>query len=184
MTFRIGRRSAQHSYPATPRSAPAAFARNSAVAEPGITATPVTAAGTLVAWSYIESKGSALQPANTFDVPITSKVTGVVRVFGTVQVSNPTGADIDASVLIQVDGTSIIPPGAIATVNPTIPDVNIGAQTLPFVVDIIPTVPPFIPGPLPIGVTKNIRLLIIGSVDGLTLGPVTLDIQELPQATG
>ncbi len=186
MSFRIGRKFAQHVYPEPRRSAGAdAFARNSAIALPG-SGTPIGEGGVQVAWTYIESEGSAAQPGSTFDVPITPRSTGVIRVIGTVQIENGTEENINASVQVQVNGSSIVPPVASSTVDAQFGEgLTDGIETLSFVLDLIATDPVLVAGvPLSVGVLANIELLVTATADGLVLGTATLDIQELPAATG
>lgn len=170
MGFRVGRSRAQHVYPESRGVTTLVFARNFAQGPSETTA--VTMAGVQVPWTSIESVGGS-PPPGTVDVPITPRVTGRVRLLAMVAVQNTSGAAAKVSVQAQVGGVTVVgAPLGTETV-----DATTGVETVPYVFDLT----------LPVGTTSDIELLVSASADGaLALIPssTTLDIQELPRATG
>jgi hypothetical protein len=96
MAFRIGRRSAQHSYPQAPRGAPSAYARNSAHGPATLTA--VTDTPTRIPWGTLEV-GAPGQ-----NVSITPKLTGLILVTGVVECVNNSEDTDQLTVNIGVAG--------------------------------------------------------------------------------
>jgi len=173
MAFRIGRKFASHTYPETPRAAPAAFARNSAVRK----GSPITITDTFaeISWTIIESNGGS-----GVDVPITPSVTGVVRLLVVLVVSNVSSTPTNVFVQARVNHVTQTFPAIATTVDarlsddPPIP----GLETVTYLLDGVL---------VPVGVPYNIEIYISTtpmSGDELNLADVTLDIQELPLATG
>ena len=171
--FRIGRKFAQHSYPESRRDSTLAFARNSAQGPGGDAPVPVTTGGTQILWETIESGGGPSE-----DVPITPLVTGRIRIIAMVAVTNTIGVPTTVKVVAQVEDVTI--PGSPvpeATVDEST-DAGNGFETITYVFDTTL---------LPVGATKHIEILVTAGVDNaieLTLENSTLDIQELPAATG
>lgn len=163
--FRIGRSHAKHSYPDTPRAAVAAYARNFAQGPAALTS--IVAGGTQLPWAVIESGA----PAGVH-VPITPRVTGKIRLIAAITIqSDGEGADI-VQVQAQINDITIATPLVQSTV------IAGGFGAIPFVLDI--------PALLPIGSQLDISLLVTDADGGtsLTVQSSTLDIQELPLATG
>lgn len=173
--FRIGRKHAQHTYPDTPRAAVAAFARNSAVGPAG-GPQGIILSGTPVPWSGIASGAATPTP----DVPITPKVTGVVRIIFTVVVENVSNTDEDVGVAVQVNGVTK------NTFSEEVPGTKSGVTGIVTISGVVDLEPPIAGTPLPVGVTSNIEIVLTAGTDSesLQLDNATLDIQELPAATG
>lgn len=168
MSFRVGRKSAQHSYPTSPGAAggAAAFARNFAQG-PSVDTAVADGAGTQIPWAFIESGA-----APGVHVPITPQVTGRVRIVGVFAIVSVDEASVNIHFTVQIDDVTHATPVVSATVPAS------GLATVPFLVD-IPV--------LPVGTTSNISILATASDSpGLSLAELssTLDIQELPAATG
>lgn len=109
--------------------------------------------------------------SNSVDVPITPRTTGVVRIQGIVLIGNTTGAPIDVTVNVQVNGTNLpVPTQAAAAVL----DATTGIETLPFLAETL----------LPVGVTSLIQISV--DADGATLiaEDSSVEIQEVSFATG
>jgi hypothetical protein len=171
--FRIGRTFARHSYPDTPRAGGlAALARNSAFGpdSPPLAVDPVN--GTKLTWQSIEVG----TPGGTV-VPITPKVTGIVRVIVNVVFENAGASDV-IGVDLLVNGSTT------GTTESTIDASSEGGSafiTIPWVVDFAGGVK------LPVGPTYNLEVKVAqlhGSGTISVLGVSSIDIQELPPATG
>jgi hypothetical protein len=170
--FRIGRTFARHSYPDTPRGASAAFARNSAFGpnSPPLSVDPV--AGTLITWQSIEvgTIGGTV-------VPITPKVTGIVRVIVNVVFENAGAADV-VGVDLLVNGATT---GTTESTIDSSSEAGHAFITVPWLVD-------FAGGfKLPVGATYNLEVKVAqlhGSGTISVIGVTSIDIQELPAATG
>jgi hypothetical protein len=105
-------------------------------------------------------------------VPITPRVTGVVRVSGVVTVSNPTVAPIDVEIGVQVNGgPTLTPDSEIASLLPG------GVITIPFLVETNPL-------DTPIGVTSNIQVIVDGNGAEVVSSGSSIDVQEVSVATG
>lgn len=176
MTEFVGRTGSRrlYSYPETPRGGGAlAFARNSAVGPDAPLA--ITQAGVLTTWSAVESL--AVTPPNTTNVPITPRVTGVARVICTLVVQNLDTTQIVEAIL-QLGGAPIA----------SFPNTILGPGEGPDEVEVITFVFDFNPTTalLPLNVAAQISVLLLASVDdtSLQLNTATIDIQELPAATG
>lgn len=179
MAFRIGRTFARHTYPDTPRGAPAAFANNFA-AGPGTGQAIATALpGTPV---FTNTNGSTVE-AGTLTaqgMPITPKVTGDVIAEAVVNVVNTTEGPINLFVFIQVDGSTSTAPIAAVTVDAT------GYESIPVVFGI--------PAILTPGTTFHANLILVASAAGLVLttssgsAPLAsasgMFLQEVPLPTG
>lgn len=166
--FRIGRSHAKHSYPDTPRAGGlAAFARNYAQSD---TTTPVASTGTQVPWDTIESGAAA-----GVDVPITPHVTGRVRIIAMVVIANVTGAQRLIEVQAQVGGVTVPNVTAIASVDGE-PEGGEAFETVTLLLDT---------SLLPVGSASNVEILLTADSDNaLEVVNATIDIQELPAATG
>ena len=177
MTEFVGRTGSRrvYSYPETPRGGGAtAFARNSAVGPLGGTLA-ITQAGVLIPWGPIESVGTV--PPGTTDVPITPRVTGVVRVICTILVQNlDTTQNVEAVLLLG------------ATFVAAFPNTILGPgegpdefETITFIFDFNPTTTP-----LPVGVVSQLSVKLLADVNdiSLQLNEAVIDIQELQAATG
>ena len=167
--FRIGRRYAQHVYPDTPQRAPAAFARNYAQ-----TVTPSTlgSGANNVSWTSIEG-GGVIPPS--IHVPITPNVTGRVRIIATVTLVNSTIAPIDVIEQIQINGAAppASAPAAAETVDAATGEGS-GLATMTLLLDIS----------LPVGPTTQIEIQLTAGTAGLELSAASIELQEVPLATG
>lgn len=165
MAFRIGRTFARHTYPDTPRGAPAAFASN-LVFGPGTNQAIATASPGTPA--FTNTNGSAVEAgALTADgVPITPRVTGDIVIEAMLNVLN-TGLDpVNVFVFVQVNGVTSTAPVAAATVDPS------GYESIPVVFGI--------PALLALGVRAHVNLILIASASGVELttasGPITAPV--------
>jgi hypothetical protein len=165
--FRIGRKYASHVYPDTPRSLPAAFARNFAATQ---TPLAITTVATAITWTVLQA---GVPPSAT--IPITPKVTGILRIIASI-LAQSTSAAVPASVTVNlvVDGgaPSLI---IVDTVDNNIPGEGFaGAATMTVVIDIT----------VPVG-AHTVALQILDQANGLaTMIAAFVDIQELPPASG
>ena len=166
-----------YSYPEAPRGGSSVpFARNSAIGPQFDGPLPITQAGVLIPWQGIENVGSV--PPGTTDVPITPRVTGVVRVICTIAVQNVgTTQNVEANLL--VDGSLVA----------SFPNTILGPgegpdefETITFAFDFSPATAPL----LPLGTSFQVSIKLLSDVDdvSLQLDTATLDIQELQAATG
>jgi hypothetical protein len=178
--FRIGRKSAQHSYPESRFAGLLGpFARNFAagpllpdvvVVGDGITG------GTPILWDIIESGAPA-----SISVPITPKSTGIIRITGVVAVKNSSGAAVNVLVQVALNGVrQVVPFSEEVTVVNHAPDAfNIGgAATLPIVAELAGLV---------VGVTRLVSIVVTAETAvaiNLLAATCTLDIQEVAAATG
>lgn len=239
--FRIGRKSAQHTYPTSPRaSALSLFARNFAtgtkfgvdlapsiqipwnsidavvpttpftIAAGGVTVSvagdvtavfqnldavfikptapaslpvvsrvivsvPVFALGftTFDLDSAIDLTTTAGLISNSASVPITPRVTGVVRVSGVVTVQNQSGSPVsEVQIGVQVNGGPLLTP--VSDIAPLLDGETI---TIPFLVETDPL-------DTPVGVTSNIQVLVDGSGATVLASGSSIDVQEVSAATG
>jgi hypothetical protein len=166
MSFRIGRKFAQHTYP-EPRGAgatPQPFARNFA-SGPFEDQDIGENVATPLFWENISSGAPS-----GIEIPITPLSTGVVRVLAAVTLKNlDTNADVIAQLVI--DGVQIDPPDPVVTV---LSGTNV---ILTFLAEF---------EGLAIGVTVPVSLVL--SADGSGVDAVasgsTIEIHEVVQATG
>ena len=239
--FRIGRKSAQHLYPESPRaSALSLFARNFATGtkfgmdlspsiqipwnsiDADVPTTPFTIVANGVTVSIAGDVTAVFQnfddvtlkptvPASlsvvfrtivtvpvfalgftTFDlnaaidptttagfigtsasVPITPRVTGIVRVSGVVTVQNGSGAPVsEVQIGVQVNGGPLLTP-----VSDIVPLLDGEVITIPFLVETNPL-------DTPVGVTSNIQVLVDGSGATVLGDGSSIDVQEVQAATG
>jgi hypothetical protein len=164
------RRYARETYPETGGAAgEAGLARNSALGPAG---SPVfiTGAGVQIPWSTIDVGAPGVE------VPITPQSTGIIRITAMVGVENVTDDVVATPVTVQLDGLGPVAVFASATV---LPDES---AEIPFTIDLWGA------HALPVGVTTNISLLVkfVGAAETvqLDLNRSSIDIQELPAATG
>lgn len=179
MTEFVGRTGSRrvYSYPETPRGASAAFARNSAAGPQFDGPLPITQAGVPIPWAAIESVGTV--PPGTTDVPITPRVTGVVRVICTIEVEN-VGTTQNVEAVLELAGSPV------ASFANTILGPGEGPdefETITFAFDFNPSGPG---GSLPVGTTSQLSVKLLSDVDdvSLQLNAATFDVQELQTATG
>lgn len=180
--FRIGRSRAQHSYPETRRNTTLQFARNFA-AGPGETTDVASGngitGGTQIPWAIIESVGVVFPPG-VVDVPITPRITGIIQITGVVEVKSSAPAIVLVQVQLGVDGGAL-PAGGRSSV-PLLETVTVdaGGEAIPILVDL--------PAILAIGVTRTIQIVVSDILGAgtviLALESSTLDVQEVPAATG
>jgi hypothetical protein len=166
MSFRIGRKGAQHSYPVSRGAMEVPRARNFAA---GPTATePITVAGIFIPWSLIEAGAPA-----GINVPITPRSSGIILIQGVITIKNAVLAPIVASMFVWVNGTPLIVPFMETVLVPAS-----GSSVIPFLTET---------APLPIGVPAIIQIAInAASEPGLSLLPAssTMAVQEVRAATG
>jgi len=175
MAFRIGRTYARHTYPEGPKGLSAAFARNSAFGPQGGTQAIPASGGTKIIWNAMEV-GSAGATA----VPITPKVTGIVRAIVTVVAVNSTGASDDIAVQFVVDGAPVGGGATISTVPATLEGQD-SAITIPLTFDFADA------QAMSVGTTHTVEVLVtsvLGVSGKSVLGLSSIDLQELPAATG
>lgn len=178
MSFRIGRKHAQHAYPTSRAASSVPYARNFAAgptAQDPISVTPATSS---ISWTAIES-GAAPGPL----VPITPKSTGIIRIQGVVVVKSNALTPVELQVLVKVNGgTLLVPLFEVVSCAPNVlgPPPPGGFTAIPFL-----TETPF-GAPLPIGVAANVEIALSANDVGLFLivGSSTLDVQEVQAATG
>jgi hypothetical protein len=175
MSFRIGRSRAQHTYPDTPRGASGAYARNSAFGPLNGTQAIPASGGTKVRWAAME-----VGATGGTTVPITPQVTGIVRAIVNVVAVNPTDAADDIAVQFVVDGVPVSGGATVSTL-PAALESQSGAITIPLVLDFAGS------QKLSVGVAHTIEVLVTSvlGVSGKSVtGLSTVDLQELPAATG
>jgi len=168
--FRIGRKFASHSYPESRAATTVPFARNFATGPTLFAAPPdVQTTGTQVPWNVIES---GAPPG--FDVPITPKSTGRIRITGVVAVKNSTMSPVLVTVLVQLNGANEFNPLFLSAVVD-----SEGAVAIPIVAELSALLAP--------GVQRLIEFFVFASADGaisLTVESSSIDVQEVPFATG
>jgi hypothetical protein len=167
MSFRIGRKFAQHVYPESRASQSLPFARNSAFG-PAPGAPLVGDTPGEITWSTVESGGGA-----SVSVPITPRVTGIVLVTGVIQVANTTDDGEELTVQLGV--------GGVLHANPL--EGNQVAAAIGFVT----TVPIQAILGLPIGTPSLINVFVTANVTGelqLQAHNSWLTLQEVGPATG
>jgi len=152
--------------------------------------------GTQIFWGVI---GAGTAPS--VNVTITPRVTGLIRVSGVVTVGKAVAFPVNILVQVQlgVDGAPPLPspPGgrmpvplletstldaAIATGLPPPIPADLGSLAIPIYIPILPVV-------LAIGVTRTIQIVVSvlsagGTGTSLILGSSTIEVQEVPAATG
>jgi hypothetical protein len=164
----VGRTGAlrMYKYP-EPRSAgTSAFARNFATGPK--TATALSDTPTQVRWNAIDVGTS---PGT--DVPITPRVTGVVRIIAVLSVQNASGDDADMAVKVQIDGSDLpLPDAEVVSIRPGSSDV---------VVVLVETT-------LPLNTTSNVQItLATGNSDQtatLIQDSSSMEVQEVSNSTG
>lgn len=184
MSFRIGRKYAQHVYP-TPRGAGAQpLARNSALCTaPGQQLTSGNQAA--VIWSNGGVNGVESNPVGAPGtiIPITPRATGRVRIIATVTVIGAAAVDVLLAAAIRRTNTvgppaPIIPAPSFAAL---IPAGTTPFNTLTFVFDITPLTTG---GALPIGVATNLEVMLTATNEDASLFAAVADVQELVAPTG
>jgi hypothetical protein len=170
MSFRIGRKFAQHTYP-EPRGAgavPQPFARNfaSGPGEDQEIGTPPSA-GSVILWDQVD-----VGPSGTGDVQITPLSTGVVRVISAIAVQNLAEGPNIIEVTVHVNGVEVDRPEL----------VRVTMETNDFAM--IPVLAQ-ITG-LPIGVPADVTIMVIGSDLGalLVAESSTIEVKEVQVSTG
>jgi hypothetical protein len=173
--FRIGRKHAQHSYPDTPRSAVASYARNSALGPQDRVQSLPAPLGANILWLTPEI---GVAGAN---IPITPRVTGIVRVASVVVCQNAAFAPDAMVVELILDGVPIgLQTGS--TIDAATEAGN-GLITIPYEIIFAPggggNAPlTLAPHTIAIHVTPS-----LGGVGTSVLALSTVDIQELPLAS-
>jgi len=156
-----------YSYPETPRGGGAlAFARNSGTAGDE---TSISQAGVQVQWTEREVAG-----ATNVDVPITPRVTGIIRFLGMFYIQNEGPGNVqDVTVTLQVNGSDV---ASVAATVETVGEGS-GSETIPFIL----TGPGFT-----VGTTYNVQFKLSKATGSGSLLMITgtVDVQELPRATG
>ena len=109
--------------------------------------------------------------SNSVDVPITPRTTGVVKIQGVVLIGNETGAPVDVTVVIQVNGVNLPVPTQAAAVQLA---ATTGLATLPFLAETL----------LPVGVTSLIQVAVAGDGATLIAEDCSIEVQEVSFATG
>jgi hypothetical protein len=172
MSFRIGRKGAQHSYPVSRGALALPFAFNYAMnleAQDLSDASPVEVVWDNAGTNGVESD-SAIPPGTI--VPITPRVTGRVRVIVTV-VAKSFGGELNVGLRAATGGPPVQVMGVVQSI------AGGAIATVSFVYDFTA-----LSALLPVGVVTNLdlQLVVLGS-DGI-LHSATMDVQELPLATG
>jgi hypothetical protein len=170
MSFRIGRKFAQHTYP-EPRSIGAfQFARNFAYSAEGEDQPIPDDDEVPIEWGLISS-GAPAGP----DVPITPVATGIIRIIAAIAVgknTGPSGFPNTISLVIHVNGVEIEPPELLRVT------IDSGEfEMIPVLAEV---------SGLPLGVTANIRILATASTFGASLieESSSIEVQEVQAATG
>lgn len=162
----------QHSYPETPRGGGAfAFARN--YARGPINATDIGTGGTIVPWGSVTSTGNP-----GVNVPITPRVTGIVRIIGVISVKSVSGVQETVQLMVTINGVQLQVPFF------ETPSIEAGGQIdVPILVETDASVG----GPLPVNTTANVQIIAFASTGGvlqLVSDTCTLAVQEVSLATG
>jgi hypothetical protein len=162
MAFRIGRKYASHVYPerAGGGGAASAFARNFATGPKGSPAT-----GVQINWNSIDVGADPDE-----DVPITALSTGIIVISGAIGVSNISGTPVLVTVQVQVDDVSI---GSSFQV--TVPDGSL--ESIPFLAETTPL-------DTPVGVLRNVQVLVTGAGATTPVDSSAISVQEVSVATG
>lgn len=169
MPYVIGRRG-RETYPEAPRggSGGASFARNFASGPKGDT--PISTEGNKIQWNAVD----AGLPPTPADVPITPITSGVLLITGVIMVNNTGDTSVAVLINVQVENVSLPVPVTLgSTVEPG------EGMAIPFMYETTPT-------DTPVGVTKNIQVLVTASVDGVSLldQSSVIEVQEVSVATG
>jgi hypothetical protein len=183
MSFRIGRKFAQHTYPESRGIGGLPFARNSAQGPADQTIISTTAPGTAIPWSILEVGSPGI------DVPITPKVTGLLLILVMINIEN-----LDPSIA-QVVFVSQVKVGSMLvtqfeTSQVIAPSNTIGGGFGSMEWSLV------VQSPSPIGTTVNVEVFCQASAPGEgTLGHAvypgfagstacSIDIQEVSAPTG
>jgi len=161
-----------HSYPETPRGAAAGMlARNAAFGPENVT--PILTSPTSVPWQSLDVGVAGVT------VPITPRVTGVVRIIGVIGVKSSSGIQELLTVHVAVNGELLFIP-----FNPE-PTLSASGYIL---IPILTEVNVFTNGSvLPLGVTATVQVILTANnPDVLSIDPgaSSLDVHELMPATG
>lgn len=175
MTEFVGRTGSKrvYSYPETPRTASAlALARNFAYG-PGTT-TSIGTSATPVPWNAIGVGSPGI------NVPITPRVTGLVRVSGVICVKSLSGIQESVNVQVVVNGVPLLSPFF------EVPTVEAGGA---IAIPILTEIDVFTNGgsQLPLGATANVQIVLSASNDGvleLATQSSSLELQEVLAETG
>jgi|WetSurMetagenome_2_1015567.scaffolds.fasta_scaffold38239_4 hypothetical protein len=138
-----------------------------------ITSAPTFAAG-LTTFS-IDSAIDATTTAGTIsdnsntNVPITPKSTGVVLISGVVTAINSSGASVNVTATVHVNGDAV-PAGTFSSA--TVPDGGFAA--IPFEVEAL----------IPIGATQNIQVFMDGAGAFVEGDGSAINVQEVPVSSG
>ena len=167
MSFRIGRKHAQHTYPEPRGSGTTPFARNFAYSQEGQNQPiPQDPAEVAVIWDPISSGA----PAGT-NVPITPVSTGIIRILAVISVGK-TVADGTVTITIHVNGVEIEPPESFRA------EIDVdGFAAIPVLAEV---------SGLPLGVVANIQIFATSSGVGAELieESSSIEVQEVQAATG
>lgn len=166
MTEFVGRTGANraYSYPETRQAgiAPPPLARNYATGTKG--AVGVGAGGLTVVWNAIDV---GTDPST--DVPITPLSTGEVLISGVITFQNTTGAPINSSITVQIDGPIPVPTFVTTIAAGATVSVPFLAQT-----GIIS----------PLNEQHVVQVFVTGNGLTVTADNSVIDIQEVPVSTG
>jgi hypothetical protein len=177
MTEFVGRTGALrvYSYPTTPRAGvgPQGYARNFASGPADDTAIAEDP-GTAVPWHTVDAGAGP-------DIPITPKVTGIIRISGVLTIEGGGEGASDIQVIVQIDSGSGFVTQAAPSQNAPLFEFNTVGNTeteaVPFEAEI---------KGLTIGTTVQVRILLIATHVGTVLSQEssTIEVQEVTAATG
>jgi hypothetical protein len=162
-----------YSYPETPRGASAlsALARNFAFGPD--TSTDIDTAPTPVPWAGMDVGAPGI------NVPITPRATGIIRISGVLNIKSASGIQEAISLVVIVDSVEMPVPFFER------PTFEAGARVaIPFLTELNAAT---FGAPLTVGVTSNVVIAVTASnpdVLSLPLNSSTMDVQEVPVATG
>lgn len=103
------------------------------------------------------------------NVPITPKSTGVVLISGVVTAINSSGAPVNVTATVHINGTAV-PAGTFSSA--TVPDGGFAA--IPFEVEAL----------IPIGETQNVQVFMDGTGAFVESEGAAINVQEVPVSTG
>lgn len=138
-----------------------------------ITSVPIFAAGftTFSIDSAIDATTTAgtISDDSDTNVPITPKSTGVVLISGVITVINSSGAPVNVTATVHINGTAV-PAGTFSSA--TVP--NNGSAAIPFEVEAL----------IPIGETQNVQVFMDGTGAFVDEDGSAINVQEVPVSTG
>lgn len=136
-----------------------------------ITSVPVFAAGftTFSIDSPIDATTTAGTIGSATNVPITPKSTGVVLITGVVTANNTSGAPVNVSVNVLINGSAV---PALTFSETTIPDAS--EASIPFMAEAV----------IPVGQTQNVEVFVNGTGAFVVGSGSVVNVQEVPASTG